>query len=64
MASELLYIYGPSNFKMPLEHVHKKHMYTIEADAYSTRKIEEQIWEEEWDKDLFCNRLGMNIFYT
>jgi hypothetical protein len=25
-------------------------------------KVVECIWEEEWDKDLFCNAIGTNFF--
>jgi hypothetical protein len=37
-------------------------MYTLEADAYLFGKVVECIWEEEWDKDLFCNAIGTNFF--
>jgi hypothetical protein len=37
-------------------------MYIKEADAYLVGKIAQRIWKEEWDKDLFCNGVGISIF--
>jgi tRNA nucleotidyltransferase (CCA-adding enzyme) len=37
-------------------------MYTKEADAYLVGKIAQCTWKEEWDRDLFHNAFGMNIF--
>jgi hypothetical protein len=39
-------------------------MFTKEANAYLVGKVAKYIWEEEWDKDLFCNGPGMSIFYS
>jgi serine/threonine protein kinase len=63
-APKLFYINGPPNSETSLERVQRRHIYTLEVDAYSVGKVAKCIWEEEWDKDLFCNGPSMNIFYT
>ena len=33
-------------------------------DAYLVGKVVQHILEEEWNKDLFCNAVGINIVIT
>lgn len=50
------------NFETSLKHIQKKHIYTKEVDAYLVGKMVQRIFEEECDRDLFCDVIGMNIF--
>jgi hypothetical protein len=62
VAPKLFYDYGPPNSKTSLEHVERRNLYTKEADAYSVEKMVKHIWKEEWNKNLFCDAVGMNIY--
>jgi hypothetical protein len=59
VALELFYGYSPSNFETSLERIQRRHMQTKEVDAYLVGKMAQHLWETEWDKDLFCNVVGM-----
>lgn len=52
-APELFYIFGPPGSTNSLEVCQKKHLYTMEADAYAAGWIAERIWNEEWDSSYF-----------
>jgi serine/threonine protein kinase len=62
VAPKLFYVYGPPNSETSLERVQRRHLYTMEADAYSVGKVAQLIWEDEWDKELFKSAVGASIF--
>jgi serine/threonine protein kinase len=64
VAPKLFIVYGQSNSITSLRCVQRRHMYTKEVDACLVGKKVQHIWNVEWDKDVFINGPGMNIFYT
>ena len=47
IAPELFYQFGPPDSINSLQVMQKKHLYTMEAEAYTTSFIAEQIWKQE-----------------
>jgi hypothetical protein len=62
MARKLFYVYGPPNSKISLECVQKRPMYAKKVDVYLIAKMAQHIWGKEWNEDLICNVVGMDIF--